>query len=96
MTHSHTPSQAWEDWGGWANAARSGLTRASLPLPELAHIDRDADTYADDPHRDVLVRVQTVRVHSAYNAQETEKKACTHMYMYTEIRKETSSGCRPD
>lgn len=79
MTHSHTPSQAWESGVGVGKTARSGLTRASLPLPELAHIDRDVDTYAEDPHRDVLVQVQsTHRVKCARN-----ENACTHMYMYT-------------
>ncbi len=59
--------------------ARSGLTRAWLPLSELARIDRDADTYTDDLHQDVLVHVQTVRVNSIENVQEMKEEAhiCT-------------------
>lgn len=61
--------------GEWGGGARSGFTRASLPLSELAHVERDSDTYADDRPGDVLVHVQTVRVHSMENAQEMKKLA---------------------
>ena len=74
---------------------RSSSTRASLPLSELVHrADMDADTYADDPPQDVLVCVQTVRVHSMEKVQEM-KNTC-RLHMCTEIREETSSGCRAD
>lgn len=55
---------------GWVGrTVRSSSTRASLPLSELVHVDMDAD----DPPRDVLVYVQTVRVHSMEKAQEMKK-----------------------